>query len=237
MCVELISQSWGTNPHKFTVWKLWKECHFFFRRAGLPFRTWAMGVALWMPWVCHWAMPEKFVPSNLASTKSLTTTPDAAGFLKGDHAFAHLRKCSAINRVNGVPILLYCQAKCLEGKLPQCSWLGLCNSVYYTAPFEHAIRYISVPAPKIRGCTRWLLFLCTHMPRTDSWINHLAVTALPDAEDGWGHWRCGFHSPSPVFFLFPLSLVRLFFCIVIKIIFQAQNCRENYQISTGITIQ
>ena len=50
-------------------------------------------------------MLEKFITSNLASMKSLVTTPDAAGFLKGDHAPVQLRKCSAINRVSRVPIL------------------------------------------------------------------------------------------------------------------------------------
>lgn len=32
-------------------------------------------------------MLEKFINSKLASTKSLMTVPDAADFLKGDHAF------------------------------------------------------------------------------------------------------------------------------------------------------
>lgn len=157
-------------------------------------------------------MLEKFITFNLASTKSLMTVPDAADFLKGDHALVQLRKCSAINRVNGVPIL-WGKVLRTEGKLPQYSWLGLCNSICYTAPCEHATRCISVPALKIRGCTRRLLFPCTHMPRTDSWINLFAVTALSGAEDGWGHWRGGFHNSSPVFCLFSLSLVRLFFFI------------------------
>lgn len=59
----------------------------------------ALSVSLLMP------ILEKFITSNLASTKSLMTVPDAADFLKGDHALVQLRKCSAINRVNGVPIL------------------------------------------------------------------------------------------------------------------------------------